>query len=96
MAVVLLAVGVVCDCDDSPYDEVGCISCLEKALAAMENPSVELQGEEQQDQKLINQAEEIQALQDYANGVFCTCKNSEYDEVGCDTCIERAFKAMAH
>lgn len=94
--------GIVCTCAESTYDEVGCIKCFEKGLCAIEHP-------EANDSTLTSETSSVAdlaletppseselAVQDYAKGVFCTCEKSEYDELGCDSCIEKAFQAMKH
>ena len=93
--------GIVCTCTESTYDEVGCIKCFEKGLCAIEHPettSSNLSSETSSvaDLSLETPPPEKHMMQDYANGVFCTCEKSAYDELGCDSCIERAFQAMKH
>ncbi|OJD31124.1 uncharacterized protein BKCO1_520004 [Diplodia corticola] len=94
--------GIVCTCSEPTYDEVGCIKCFERGLCAIEHPetiSSALTSETSSVADLSLETppgEKAVGLQDHANGVFCTCEKSEYDELGCDSCIERAFQAMKH
>lgn len=93
--------GIVCTCAESTYDEVGCMQCFEKGLCAIEHPEIDsnLSSETSSvaDLSLDTPISESKvAVEDYAKGVFCTCEKSAYDELGCDSCIERAFQAMKH
>ncbi|KAB2572254.1 hypothetical protein BFW01_g57 [Lasiodiplodia theobromae] len=90
--------GIVCTCAEPTYDEVGCIKCFEKGLCAIEHPETICSTLTSETSSVADLSLETPPpeKEDFANGVFCTCEKSEYDELGCDSCIERAFQAMKH
>lgn len=94
--------GIICTCFDPTYDELGCTKCIERALSAIEHPEDSLPSTPAAtDLELATEKKAVVANNNSTKpavikGVFCTCLNSEYDEIGCDRCAERAFRAMGH